>query len=452
MKYSSLPDTYKLQDCLYDTRSRLNGWEKRLAQQDGLSARWQWVVFSLVVIALFSRNPSLLAHAQFYAEDGSIWFAQAYNLGWLHSLVVTQAGYLNTMPRLAAGLALLVPIGYAPFVMATVGLLVQSLPVTILLSSRCRAWAPLPTRMVLAAIYVAIPNSREIHVVATNSMWHLAVSAVLIAFASSPRTWRGRVFDSVLLLEASISGPFCIVLVPLILIFWWRRRQPWSLVISAVTGIGAFTQMLLILFDTNRVPRPLGATLGKFFRVLGGNVFAGSLIGGHSFSTTPAVFILLATLVGVSICLYCLRFANIEWTLFLVYCAGVYAASLHNPVGVPDPSTGTVESAWDMLLENPSGRYSFLPMLMFLWSAIWCALYGRDRLFRLAGASIFLTMSIGIVRDWKYADYPNKHFPESVRRLRDAKQGDHVIVPIPPEGWQMELVKKGSSEPAKGAS
>ena len=49
--------------------------------------------------------------------------------------------------------------------------------------------------MVLAAIYVAIPNTREIHIVATNSMWHLAVCAVLIAFAASPRTWRGRVFD-----------------------------------------------------------------------------------------------------------------------------------------------------------------------------------------------------------------------------------------------------------------
>src|SRR5207237_3580821 len=106
--------------------------------------------FGLVVIALFSRSPSLLTHAQFYAEDGAVWYAQAYNLGWLHSLTLPQAGYLNTMPRLAAGLALLFPFSWAPLVMATVGLLIQSVPVTILLSSRCRVWAPLPTRMVLA--------------------------------------------------------------------------------------------------------------------------------------------------------------------------------------------------------------------------------------------------------------------------------------------------------------
>jgi len=91
-----------MQGWFYDARFRLNEWEEALARRDGLSTVWQWVVFALVVIALFSRSPSLFTHAQFYAEDGTIWFAQAYNLGWLHSLTLPQAGYLNTMPRLAA--------------------------------------------------------------------------------------------------------------------------------------------------------------------------------------------------------------------------------------------------------------------------------------------------------------------------------------------------------------
>lgn len=443
MKYSSSLDTYKLREWFCGARFRLNGWEEALARRDGINTLWQWVVFGLVAIALFSRNPSLFTHAQFYAEDGAIWFAQAYNLGWLHSLSLPQAGYLNTMPRLAAGLALLFPLNWAPLVMATVGLVIQSLPVTIVLSSRCRAWAPLPTRMVLAAIYVAIPNAREIHIVVTNSMWHLAVCAVLIAFASSPQTWRGRVFDSVLLSISSISGPFCIVLAPLILIFWWRRRQSWSLAVLALTSIGAFTQILLVLHDTHRVQGPLGAKLGTFFRMLGGDIFASSLIGSYLFFRTPTVIIVLAVLVGLGICLYCLSFANIEWRLFLVYCAGVYIASLHNPLLFRDASMAAGKPAWDLLLNDASCRYWFLPMLMFLWSAVWCALYSRDRLFRLAGACIFLAMSIGIVRDWKYDEYPNEHFSESVQRIRDAKQGDHVIVPLMPEGWQMELVKKG---------
>ena len=60
----------------YDARFRLNGWEAALARRDGLSTPWQWAVFGLVVVALFSRSPTLLTHAQFYAEDGAIWSAQ----------------------------------------------------------------------------------------------------------------------------------------------------------------------------------------------------------------------------------------------------------------------------------------------------------------------------------------------------------------------------------------
>jgi hypothetical protein len=165
----------------------LKHFRETLAGRDGLSIGWRFLVFCLVMIALFCRSPRMLTHAQFYAEDGTIWFAQAYNGGWLHSLTLPQAGYLNTMPRFAAGLALLVPLTWAPLVMAIVGMTSQALPVPILLSPRLRNWAELPTRMMFAAIYVALPNASEIHVVATNSQWHLALAATLVALASSPR-------------------------------------------------------------------------------------------------------------------------------------------------------------------------------------------------------------------------------------------------------------------------
>jgi hypothetical protein len=57
---------------------------------------------------------------------------------------------------------------------------------------------------VLAAIYVAIPNAREIHIVVTNTTWHLALAAALVGFASSPRTWRGRLFEERAWTEAGL--------------------------------------------------------------------------------------------------------------------------------------------------------------------------------------------------------------------------------------------------------
>jgi hypothetical protein len=410
-----------------------------LANRDGLSAGWQFVVFSLVLIALFSRCPSRLTHAQFYAEDGMVWFAQAYNDGWLHSLTLPDGGYLNTLQRLGAGLALLVPLRWAPLVMASLGMLIQAMPVTILLSPRCHNWGSLPLRLLFAAAYVAMPNAREIHVVLTNSQWHLALAEVLLAFASSPQSWRGRLFDGAFFLLAGFCGPFGIVLAPLILLFWWLRRQPWSLAVFSLIMIGAVTQIVVLLRSAPRTQNPLGAHTAALVRILGGNIVAGALFGTHAFSTkVPMIAIVFAALVGMSIILYRLRFANLEWKLFLVYSAALLSASLHSPlIAGPRP-------LWDLLVGNVASRYWFFPMLVFLWSALWCALYGRDRLFKIAGICLCFAMLIGVADDWRYRTFPDDNFAGSVQRMRDARPGDHVIMPIPPKGWSMELVKKDS--------
>jgi hypothetical protein len=340
------------------------------------------------------------------------------------------------MPRLGAGLALLFPLRWAPLFMAVTGMLIQAVPVPILLSPRCRSWGSLPTRIGLAAIYLALPN-KEIHVVVTNAQWHLAVAAALVAFSSSPQTWLGRLFDAVLLLVSGLSGPFGIILAPLVLLFWRLRRQAWSLATFALIAISSFAQLVLILFGGPRIQNPLGATLEAFVRMLGGNIVAGAILGGSSFAwRAPLTLIAAAALTGLAIYFYCMYFANAEWKLFLVYCGAVFVASLRSPL------TEGAKPAWDLLVMAVSARYWFLPMLAFAWSALWCARYARDRLFKLAGTGILLSMLIGVVRDWKYAAFADDHFGLAVQRMRDAKPGNHVVVPIVPEGWSMELVKK----------
>jgi hypothetical protein len=122
--------------------------------QEGLGFGWQVVVFLAVLVAIFSRLPGALLHPQFFAEDGWVWYQQAYNLHWFRSLGITQAGYLQTLPRLVAGVTLLFPMQWAPLIMNLAGAVVQALPVTALLSRRCTPWGPLPVRMLMGVIYV----------------------------------------------------------------------------------------------------------------------------------------------------------------------------------------------------------------------------------------------------------------------------------------------------------
>ena len=412
----------------------------RLDAHQGLDTRWLIAAFAIALPLIFLRDPSLFTRPQFWAEDGKVWYAQAYNQGWLYALFQPLNGYLSILPRLGAGAALLVPFRWAPLMMALEGLLFQALPIPILLSARCRNWAPLSFRLLFAAVYIAIPDAREVHIVCTNSIWHLALIAVLLAFAAAPRSLFGRLFDIILFALAGASGPFALVLLPLLLVFWWIRRQRWSLILFPILAAGSVVQLALLgHYQKVRHLRFLGATMARFVRIVGGNIFWAALRGsrayGYEHSLVPC---LIAFLIGVAVIAYCSRKASLEVRLFFLFCLGILVASLCSPLLAP-----TSLPLWEAILRTPSIRYWYFPSLMFLWSLLWCACYARSRIFRVTGVLLSLILLQGIVRDWCIPPLENLHFPEYAAQFDAATPGTTMNIPLnPPPEWFMEITKK----------
>ena len=423
-------------------RETVSSWRVRIDASAGLSIGWQVVVFVLVMLLIFSRSPSMFLHAQFFAEDGKSWYADAYNHGLLRSLLMPQVGYYSVAERMGACLSLLVPFRWAPLMMTLVGAVFQWLPAGILLSSRCRGWASLTLRVVFAVLYVAIPNASEIHVVLTNSMWHLALAAVLLGFAKPPNGWIGCVFDCALFLLFSFSGPCGILLLPLLVVFWWLRRERWTLAVIACVGLGAAAQMVSLLHNQgSRAEHYLGATPALLVRIVGGDIFEAVLLGPHAFGNHGRLVVHLAVfLFGLGVLLYVLRMGTLELKLFIVYAAMLLAVSLRSPL-VPDTLP-----LWQVVAGAHSLRYYFFPALAFVWSAAWCAFYGQRKTARYAGRLVLLVMCIGIVVDWHYRAFPDRHFAAYVNELEHAAAGEHVIIPIEPTPWQMELIKHEDSD------
>src|ERR1700761_7735356 len=93
-------DTVQIQE---QDSSRISRWYHALDNRQGIGPQWQVAVFVASLAAIFSRQPGSLLHAQFFAEDGCTFYAQAYNLQWFRTLGITQAGFLYTLPRLVTG-------------------------------------------------------------------------------------------------------------------------------------------------------------------------------------------------------------------------------------------------------------------------------------------------------------------------------------------------------------
>ena len=91
---------------------------------------------ALLAALLLLRSPGSLLHPQFWAEDGTLFFQEAFNHGFLATVLQPASGYLHSFPRLVAGLSLLFPMEQAPLIFNLAAFAVQLAPALYLLSPR----------------------------------------------------------------------------------------------------------------------------------------------------------------------------------------------------------------------------------------------------------------------------------------------------------------------------
>ena len=414
------------------------------AEMEGLKP-WQLaLVFFAACAIVITRRPDALFHAQFWAEDGIVFFSQAYNLGWWQPLFRTHVGYFHTLPRLTAALALLVPLAYAPLVCNLIALAAQALPVTLLLSARSREWGRLSTRAAMAAIYLALPTCPEIGAILTDAQWALALTAFFVLVATPPSSKLHSLCDVLILMLCGLTGPFCILLFPIALYLAWRRRQVRSQRLYAVLiALSCLVQAYSLFFKntTERSSEGLGATPMLFIRMLAGDIYLGALIGPTTLAMKPgsgfALFLILVAVCGTALIVLVLRKAPLPFVLMAAFACMSLAASIISPTTVPQPGI----SKWELIARAAAVRYWFFPSLVFLWSLI-LGLRTGARPVKAVSALFLVVLSFGIVLRWQRPPFTDTHFPDLARHFETLPAGTVEQFPENPDGWSFRLVKR----------
>ncbi len=411
----------------------------------GIDWKLQVLIFLTCAALVVSRRPDALFNPQFFAEDGTFWYAQAYTSGWLPSLFRPENGYFATLSRLIASAALLAPFHLAPLVMNLAGLSIQVLPVNILLSARCRNWAPLFSRTLMAMLYLGLPNSAELNVAAEEAQWHLALLACLLMLACPPSNPKWWLVDITILLVSGLSGPCGVILWPIALIVWLLRRSPWRLTmlatLSAAAAIQAWT--LITTAEATRSHAILGATPKLAVQILAGQIYLGSTLGVASLQVQRSLTVLVVVAVfGTLLLGYCFIDMPLEWRLLLAFSSMILVASLIAPM------VSLTAPQWPILKAAAGIRYWFFPMLGFVWALVWLGTLSPNRFARGIGVAGLVIACIGIVKDWKYPVYKDLHFQEYAGQFEAARPGTLVSIPIVPPGWTMPLVKRNPTCPA----
>lgn len=417
------------------------------------------LLFLVAFLIVVSRRPDVLSHPQFWAEDGYLWYANAYNHGFLASLITPQAGYLQTISVLTARVSLSLPLQYAPLFFNLVAIVIQILPVLFFASKRLARIVPsLKLRLFIGFLYLALPNSWEVNANITNAQWHLALLAFLVVVAApSVKKW-WRTFDIGTLVISGLSGPFGILLTPVAAVWWYRRRNATAkrnfIIITSLAVIQllsfAFAKQLVATTGAKVIVRPdlmLAATFALFQQFIGGQIFAGSLVGMEHlrFVYDHQILLWLLTFGGFAFIAYTLRYAKLALKLFVAFAGAVLTVALLSPATTPPQ--------WPNLAPPGNGtRYYFLPILAFIVSIIWATLRAPHRVARVAaGALLAVTLLIAIPSGWNYTHsnvlrtgaypFPNQNFPDQVRAFETTPTGTSYTFSLMPPGWAMTLVK-----------
>lgn len=397
-------------------------------------------IFTLAFIILVSREPDRIFNAQFWAEDGSVFYSDAYNLGSLKALLIPYAGYLCVAQRVAASLVQPFPFCMAPLLLNSIALTIQVLPVILLFSSRFSFLIPgFSQRLLLAFLYLGLPNSSEVYGNITNSQWHLALLACMVILAKPNSFWGWRIFDVGIVLLSSLSGPFAILLIPIALLYWWQRRSRQLFSLLGIFMVGALVQGLALFFTASeaRTSEASLVTVDLFAKILVGQVFLSSLIGQAAYGRllSPSLGYNLIVLVGVVLgaiaLLYTLLKAPLELRLFVLYGGLLFVAALVSAT-VP----------WEhLVLPGGATRYWYNPMLTFVAALAWLAWQRRLRLLQGMAIALLIVMATGIIGDWHHPPLPDLKFQEYAHAFEQVAPGTTFTIPINPAGWLMYLDK-----------
>jgi hypothetical protein len=213
-----------------------------LSGRERLDIARSWpVLFFIVAALLFCRQPYALIHPTLYAEDGSIFFKQQYEMGFAGALVTRYAGYVHFMPRLIAALCSWLPLEYIPLAYATVSLLVAAGTFTFFFAPGFR---PIIDSDLLRACIVVgftlMPNAEPLMKLAYINWYMLFFTSLLMIF-SLPKQTVARWLFLIPAAMAAWSNPVTVVCLPLMLYRAWKaedagERLWWATLVSLTIG------------------------------------------------------------------------------------------------------------------------------------------------------------------------------------------------------------------------
>jgi hypothetical protein len=367
-----------------------------------------WVTLAVCAVILAARRPTEIRNPQFWAEDGRIFYTEAFTLG-ARAFVRSYGGYLHTLHRLVAAASRWADPAWAPAIFVSAAFLL-----TLYVAARTQSGRfPLAPHVGYALAVVLVPDTFEVLLFLVNVHCVTAAGLLLVLVSRDPRRWWQHAHDAAAVLLFGLTGPYSVLFAPLFLWRAFRRRTRASAALAVlVIGCGLTQGTLIRLHEKGKLADEGAAAMGsgevqprKLLAVPGMRI-AGSLFAGYR---VPADYPLpvetalgIGAIAGVAFLSLRKGPARTErvWlgiAFLLVLGSALYRCRLVLP---------------DLCHAVYGARYFYLPQLIVLWLLVALAAEGRRWMSRSAGELLLWMLAVNLPRlrepglpDMRWGDY-----------------------------------------------
>ncbi|MBI4921081.1 MAG: hypothetical protein HY834_04980 [Devosia nanyangense] len=395
-------------------------------------------VFALVIslLVMIARRPDIIANAMLWAEDGAVWFADAYNSAWWATLLRAHGGYLQLFPRVVFDVATLLPLQLTPLFGVWVALLVRAAIPAFLFSSRF-SWIDWRAKVGITAYYLLMPNLVEVHANIGNTHWYLGLYVLAVILADPPRTLAWKAHDWAVLLVAGTSGPLVVFALPLLALRAFAQRHTAAARPAFLGAALALAVLQLGLLGSGagawRVAR---LDLLGFLQALSARVMLGFLtpVRWTSALALPVVAYPIAAIGGA---IWIAVLIRGDWRArgLALVAPMVLAAAVYGPI------FGFVRMQFSILVGTETPGYFVVTSMA--WAGTLVFFLARfPRLSSLAQAALVTIFGFLLLLGFTLPPVMGPPFGPVADRIAAAPPGQVITVPIAPPGWEMTLIRR----------
>ncbi len=426
-----------------------------------IGARWalRYLALAAALAAIVcARRPDALLRPEFWAEDGSIFFAQQIAVGFWSALATLVAGFPFLIQRLIAAAAAWLPTVRAPLVYNASAIAITAATMAMFSLPRFRHLVRSDTvRAAVCVASVCIPADQELLATQATLGYFLAIWVVFLSVMQTPRTRPGSALWSMGSAAAVLSAPAATVAVPLWLlraIHGIRARRGSDVLFAGIQLIAVFSIAVSVraLGEPTRLSagRPgfewrlddLGTTVRAFgwtaaaaldTAVMPRRVFEGLETHGLLFVAAPAVLVTVA--LGIA-CWTLPRRSRVAIGLAAYVLASSLAAVLISRDFVIRHMMGALGHSEPLVLTVIGTRHRALAYvaLIVIGAAVVDGIT-RPRLRRAVAIALAAACAFAWVPDFRVAAFPDLQWPKWAARL-DAKcaaaSPERLVIPSHP--------------------